>query len=149
MIEWLASDCLFAPGEALLWQQGEAAISKPGSQRALELTLDEQQFEALAGKFLARVTAAVEDASDDIDVELQDGVLTIELEDGRTFVLNKHGPMRQMWLSSPLSGASHYNYDDANRLWVSTRDERELASTLTDDFARAGFQVTLASSDES
>jgi frataxin len=111
------------------------------------MTLDEQQFESLAGNFLARVTAAVEDASDDIDVELQGGVLTIELEDGRTFVLNKHAPMRQMWLSSPLSGASHYKYDDASRLWVSTRDTRELASTLIDDFAQAGFQVTLATSE--
>ena len=111
------------------------------------MTLDEQRFEILAKDMLERVTAAVEDASDDIDVELQSGVLTIELEDGRTFVLNKHAPMRQMWLSSPLSGAAHFSYDDENRLWVSTRDTRELVSTLIDDFAQAGFQVTVAPAD--
>ena len=111
---------------------------------ALETTLDERQFEVLAEDLLQRVTTALEDASDDIDVDLLSGVLTVELEDGRTFVLNKHGPMRQIWLSSPVSGASHYDYDDASGSWRSTRDSRELSSTLIDDFAQAGLQVALA-----
>ena len=108
--------------------------------------MDERQFETLAEDLLQRVTTALEDASDDIDVEMNNGVLTVELEDGRTFVLNKHAPMQQIWLSSPLSGASHYGYDDASSLWQSTRDTRELTSTLTDDFAQAGVQLALTTS---
>ena len=105
--------------------------------------MDERQFETLAEDLLQRVTTALENASDDIDVEMNSGVLTVELEDGRTFVLNKHAPMQQIWLSSPVSGASHYGYDDARGCWQSTRDTRELASTLIDDFAQAGLQVVL------
>ncbi|MDA0261290.1 MAG: iron donor protein CyaY [Proteobacteria bacterium] len=109
-----------------------------------KMTLDEGHFETLAEEVLQRFSMALEAASDDIDVELQASVLTVELEDGRTFVLNKHGPMRQIWLSSPLSGASHYGYDEAKKCWLSSRDSRELVSTLTDDFAQAGIRVTLA-----
>lgn len=105
--------------------------------------MDERQFEIRAQDLLQQVTRALEDASDDIDIEMNSGVLTVELEDGRTFVVNKHAPMKQIWLSSPISGASHYAYDHANDCWQSTRDARELTLALIDDFAQAGVELAL------
>ncbi len=105
------------------------------------MTIDESEFETLAEDVLQRVCRALEDASDDIDVELQEGVLTAELEDGRTFVLNRHVPLRQLWLSSPLSGALHFDYVDGS--WRSTRDARDLAATLVDDFGQSGVVLDL------
>jgi len=44
-----------------------------------------------------------------LDVALADGVLSVAHPDAGTWVLNKHGPTRQMWLSSPLSGPRKFN----------------------------------------
>jgi frataxin len=57
-------------------------------------------------------------------------VLTVEVEGTGVFVLNKHAPLRQLWLSSPVSGASHYTHDAATGAWRSTRGGDDLATTL-------------------
>ena len=112
-----------------------------GPPRDRAMTTDESQFETLAEAWLRRAGQAIEDASEDVDVELQGGVLTAELDDGRAFLLNKHAPLRQLWLSSPISGASHYRHADGG--WRSTRDGRELAAVLVEDFAHAGIALDL------
>ena len=38
------------------------------------------------------------------DINYADGVLNIEMYDGRAYVLNKQAPNMQIWLSSPISG---------------------------------------------
>ena len=38
------------------------------------------------------------------DINYADGVLNIEMHDGRAYVLNKQAPNMQIWLSSPISG---------------------------------------------
>ena len=56
-------------------------------------------FETLADGLLAALEAALGDNAD-----LQGGVLTVEADEG-TWVVNKHAATRQVWLSSPQSGA--------------------------------------------
>ena len=107
------------------------------------MTVSESDFETATERCLQRLCRAIEEASDDIDVELQGGVLTAELEDGRTFVLNRHMPLRQLWLSSPLSGASHFAHTDGS--WRSTRGGSDLDATLVDDFGCAGIVLDLES----
>ena len=85
--------------------------------------MDDSTFESLAEGTLARLQAQIEEALDEIDVELRGGILTLELDDGRQYVINKHTPNRQIWLSSPLSGAAHFAYDAQGRVWRSTRGE--------------------------
>jgi len=57
-------------------------------------------------------------------------VLTVDAGAG-TWVVNKHAPTRQMWLSSPRSGARHYAFDHASGLWKDTRGTGDLLSTLS------------------
>ena len=52
----------------------------------------------------AQIRALEEEIGRHEDADLQAGVLTIEGARG-TWLLNKHAPTRQIWLSSPLSGA--------------------------------------------
>jgi frataxin len=105
--------------------------------------MDERAFETLAGQTLAMIAERLEDAlSDGADVELRGGILTIICEDGGQFVLNKHAPSRELWLSSPVSGATHFarRGDD----WVSTRGPDSLAVRLAADIeARTGTRVDL------
>ena len=74
--------------------------------------MSEQAFESLADSLLESLEEEIEDA------ELQGGVLTVDADAG-TWVVNKHAPTRQIWLSSPKSGAKHYAYDPGSRLWQS------------------------------
>ena len=47
----------------------------------------------------------------------QDGVLSIQLGEAGTYVLNIQAPNRQIWLSSPISGPARYNFDSSTRTW--------------------------------
>lgn len=44
------------------------------------------------------------------EINYADGVLTIEMTDGRAYVLNKQAPNMQVWLSSPISGPQRFEY---------------------------------------
>ena len=79
------------------------------------MTIDEATFESLAAATLERFAERIEEAADELDVELQEGVLTVETAQGATYLLNKHAPLKQIWLSSPISGAAHFAYDDTSR----------------------------------
>ena len=77
--------------------------------------------------FLAHANATLEKWADIIDeelgdrwdVEFSDGILTITLPDHRQYVINRHLGNRQIWLSSPISGAGRF--DATNVGWVSAR----------------------------
>ncbi len=97
--------------------------------------MDDSTFETLADQTLSGLQGRIEAELDDIDVELRGGILTLELEDGRQYVVNKHMPNRQIWVSSPVSGASHFAYDEATKRWRSTRSEALLHDLLATELA--------------
>jgi len=81
-------------------------------------------FETLADSLLEAIEAGIGD-----DADLQGGVLTVDGDEG-TWLVNKHAPTRQIWLSSPRSGARHYAFDAASGLWQDTRGGADLLTTL-------------------
>ena len=95
--------------------------------------LSDSAFESLANSLLA---ALEEGIGAHADAELQGGILTVDGDDG-TWVINKHAPTRQIWLSSPRSGARHYAFDEASGLWQDTRGAGDLLSTLSDELGIA------------
>ncbi|MCH8112623.1 MAG: iron donor protein CyaY [Proteobacteria bacterium] len=108
-------------------------------------SIDEAAFESLAAQTLQRFAARIEDATMELEVDLVEGVLNIETADGATYLVNKHSPLRQLWLSSPVSGAGHFDYNAANKTWESTRGGEPLEKILERELsAAAGAPVTLA-----
>jgi frataxin len=105
--------------------------------------LSQSGFEALADQALSKVFDAIEDAAtEQAQVDIEGSVLTLEIDGVGTYVLNKHVAMKQLWLSSPQSGAHHYAWD--GKLWVSTRGGPDLMSLLSGELGRAlGQPVTL------
>jgi frataxin len=97
--------------------------------------MSEFAFESLADSLLA---ALEEGIGTHADAELQGGVLTID-GDGGTWVVNKHAPTRQIWLSSPLSGARHYAFDEGSGQWKDTRGGPDLVAHLS---AEMGVALT-------
>lgn len=89
--------------------------------------MTESAFESLADSLLATLEEGLGPCG---DAELQGGVLTLE-GDGGTWVVNKHAATRQLWLSSPKSGARHYAFEASSGLWQDTRGGADLLATLS------------------
>ena len=87
--------------------------------------MSDSAFETLANSLLEALEEGLGD-----DAELQGGILTVEGEAG-TWIVNKHAPTRQIWLSSPQSGARHYAFDDGSGQWKDTRGGPELLALLS------------------
>lgn len=101
--------------------------------------LSDAEFETLVERVLERWLDAIEDAGlAPLDAELQNGILTVRAEGAGTFIVNKHMPLKQLWYSSPYSGASHYVFDPARRLWLNTREGIDLAQLFGAEVSRAG-----------
>ena len=88
--------------------------------------MSDSSFESLANSLLEALEEGLGTVA---DAELQGGVLTVE-GDGGTWVINKHAPTRQIWLSSPKSGARHYTFDQGSGLWRDTRGPGDLMTIL-------------------
>ncbi|CAI4057437.1 ferroxidase SKDI_04G1260 [Saccharomyces kudriavzevii IFO 1802] len=69
------------------------------------------------------------------DVELNHGVMTLEVPAFGTYVINKQPPNKQIWLASPLSGPNRF--DLLNGEWVSLRNGTKLTDILTEEIEKA------------
>lgn len=96
--------------------------------------MTDSAFESLADSLLAALEEAI---ADHADAELQGGILTVEGEEG-TWIVNKHAPTRQIWLSSPRSGARHYAFAAETGKWADTRGGGDLLEVLSAEF---GFPI--------
>jgi frataxin len=108
--------------------------------------MDQGTFERQASALLEDLFDRIDDQLGDlIDADYEGGILTLKLSDGRTYLLNKHGPNREIWLSSPVSGAWHFAWNEAANAWRSTRSVSagpdDLHGLLTEELS------TLAGSD--
>ena len=61
---------------------------------------------------------------DNYEVDYEDENLRIDSLEGKgTFVVSMHTPTSQIWLSSPISGAHHFESRSSESVeWISTRD---------------------------
>jgi frataxin len=100
--------------------------------------MDSSQFESLADATLARLQHAVEAAAGNwLAADLAGGILTIELDSGGEYVVNKHGASRQIWLASPASGAWHFVWSEPGEEWLATRGGERLEKLLARELSAA------------
>lgn len=71
---------------------------------------------------------------DNSDVEFGQGVLTVKLGRHGTYVINKQAPNRQIWLSSPVSGPSRFDF--INGTWIYHRTGQELLGLLETEISQ-------------
>lgn len=84
------------------------------------------------------------DSSGDLELEYSDGIITITLLSGKQFIINKHAPSSQIWLSSPLSGGLHFSRDVACCKWK-LNDGRDLYGILAGELKSiAGIDIDKA-----
>lgn len=106
---------------------------------------DESVFLQRSGDTLERLAEAIESADDAgvLEIDYMDGVLNIETDDGAMWVVNRHRGSGQVWLSSPVSGAWHFDYDEASGQWGTKGQELE-ALLLGELLLRTGVKVASA-----
>mgnify|MGYP001410559163 CR=1 FL=1 len=103
-----------------------------------------ENFLELADKSLNEISNYLEQFNESLEIDFIDNNISIETEDGKTFVISIHEPLKQIWYSSPISGAHHFEIEKENDIfsWVSTRDKalflfellkREIQITLKND----------------
>lgn len=88
------------------------------------IPMELSEFITLAEKTLQQLSDTLEEADPEgaLDIDFNNGILTIELPDGGQYVINRHNASGQIWLSSPKSGASHFSYQE--REWVDSKGNR-------------------------
>lgn len=83
--------------------------------------MNQVDFERRAGQILEELFEQIEHQLGDwLEVDLEGGILTLELPDGGKYVVNRHAPNREIWMSSPRSGAWHFAAAESGD-WPSTR----------------------------
>lgn len=122
------------------------AISTTGEHvEQLVDQLSDGQYNKIANHYLETLSDDLEELADtypQLDVELTQGVMTLTVAEGRTYVINKQPPNKQIWLSSPYSGPKRY--DLVRGRWVTLRDGSALTDLLVRELADAlGLEVEL------
>ena len=80
----------------------------------------DQNFKNLAKNTLEDIFDNIEKKYDHFDVDFEEENLKIE-SGNNIFILSIHNPSSQIWLSSPVSGAYHFKFNNSNHEWISTR----------------------------
>lgn len=69
------------------------------------------------------------DALSDLDMDIIDGVFTLEFEDGSQVIINRQEALEQIWLASP-EGPAHYGYSEAEAAWLDDKTGEDMIQTL-------------------
>jgi frataxin len=95
----------------------------------------ESDFSKCAETFLEMLFEQLEEQDNEgiLDIDLQDGILMIETL-AQEFVVSRHSPSQQVWLSSPLSGGLHFSPSDNGRDWK-LPDGRRLSVVLGEELS--------------
>jgi len=88
--------------------------------------MNETDFHLAVDGVLARIETAVE-SHDELDVDLESGVLTITCPAGTRIIVNRQAPNREIWVAA-RSGGFHFAFRDG--AWRDTRSGEELFASL-------------------
>ncbi|KAL4569795.1 hypothetical protein LXL04_025438 [Taraxacum kok-saghyz] len=100
--------------------------------------LQEDEFHKLADTTINDLLEKIEEYGDSVDIDGFDidygnQVLTVKFGDLGTYVLNKQTPNRQIWMSSPVSGPSRFDWDQNGEGWIYRRTKAKLLETLENE----------------
>lgn len=105
--------------------------------------MNDIKFFCRVKEILHKIEESLEHQLDDqTDIDLQEESLQITLASGQVWLLNRHIPSQEIWLSSPLKGGLHFGWCAQHHQWISTRStgdelchflEKDLSSALKFD----------------
>lgn len=81
--------------------------------------MNEQQYHERVDQLFLAIEQWLEDSSEEIDFESQQGILTILLPSGTPLILSRQAVLQEVWLASS-QGAYHFRLE---KEWISTQGE--------------------------
>lgn len=112
--------------------------------------LQEDEFHNLADSTIHHLLEKIEEYGDSVeidgfDIDYGNQVLTVKFGDLGTYVLNKQTPNRQIWMSSPVSGPSRFDWDQNAQAWVYRRTKEYLFKILESELTQlCGNAISLS-----
>ena len=101
----------------------------------------QSSYQTQAFKTMEAIADVLENHND-LEIDFDGKALQISLSDGKQYLINFHGVTSQLWLSSPFSGAHHFEYKSEQ--WKSTRMNMDLNMLLETEFEKQlGYSVNL------
>jgi CyaY protein len=88
--------------------------------------MTESDFHRAVDAALARVEAALEE-HDELDVDLEGGVLTVTCPDKSRIIVNRQTPNREIWVAARSGG---FHFASREGAWRDTRSGDELFASL-------------------
>jgi CyaY protein len=84
--------------------------------------MTESEFNQRVDDTLIAIEEAIDESGADIDYESAAGILTLTIEaNGSQIIINRQGPVKQLWLATRQSGY-HYDWSDEAGGWVLDSD---------------------------
>jgi len=103
--------------------------------------ISESEFIAVTDRVLEAIAAALDAVDEDLDWQINDGVLTIDFAPRGKLIVNRHLPSRELWVAAK-SGGFHFRGEGG--VWRDTKDGVELGATLTRLLqSQAGVSIAL------
>ena len=96
--------------------------------------MNETEFHGAVEAVLARIERSIE-GSDDLDCDLESGILTITCPDESRVIVNRQTPNREIWVAA-RSGGFHYAWREG--AWRDTRAGTEFFAALAQILAAQG-----------
>ncbi|XP_059283266.1 frataxin, mitochondrial isoform X2 [Lycium ferocissimum] len=112
--------------------------------------LQEDEYHRLANATIHDLLDKLEEYGDSVDIDGFDvdygnEVLTLKLGSLGTYVINKQTPNRQIWMSSPVSGPSRFDWDQNSQGWVYRRTKANLVKVLEEELEKlCGSAINLS-----
>ncbi|KAK4420513.1 Frataxin, mitochondrial [Sesamum alatum] len=113
-------------------------------------TLQEDEYHRLANSTIHDLLEKLEEFGDSVeidgfDVDYGNEVLTLKLGSLGTYVINKQTPNRQIWMSSPVSGPSRFDWDQNAQAWIYRRTKANLIQVLETELEKlCGQPISLS-----
>ncbi len=100
--------------------------------------MNESDFHRAVDTVLARIESSLE-AEDDLDVDLESGILTVTCPDSSRVIVNRQTPNREIWVAARSGG---FHFVERGGEWRDTRSGDELFASLSRVIeAQAGVRV--------
>lgn len=94
-----------------------------------------QHFKSIAHQTLSHLLEMIDTHYSFImEADIDGDALIIDIQGVGQYVIHLHNVLHQLWVSSPLSGAHHYLYDEKTKKWLSTRDHLSLSDLIEKEF---------------
>lgn len=93
--------------------------------------MEYSEFTKIAQEEINYIYESLNQSNFEDDFDLVNEVLYIYTNKG-DYVINQHSPSSQIWLSSPLSNANYFNYNENTKEWKN-KNNQSLREILSED----------------